>query len=387
MAANGADASDIAWVLGLTALPWSLKFINGFVLDRYAFLPMGRRRGWILGAQGVMVLVFLAAAVIRPGPGDILLLGLFGFLGNLATTFQDIGVDGMAVDLLDEHERAKGGGMMFGGQLIGTALATAGTGWAVVTLGAAGAYLLAGLGIGIVSVYLACIRERDGERHLPWSPGEAHPINLEHHADAWWPIFRTTFQSVLLPVSLLWAVFMLVKGANYGVMAGVTPLIGVQEAGMGEGQVTALTGTAQLIAGIVGLVIGSWLGDRFGAKWSSIAMLVTWLFFYLSMMLAQAVWSDPNFARVMIIGWFSLDTLLTVVAIPITMRLCRVQVAATQFTIYMALNNMGISLGTVLLGLSESLGGLVKLFPILMIANGVALLILLVVRFPRRRLQ
>ena len=49
MTANGADAADIAWVLGLTALPWSLKFFNGFIMDRYAFLPMGRRRGWILG--------------------------------------------------------------------------------------------------------------------------------------------------------------------------------------------------------------------------------------------------------------------------------------------------------------------------------------------------
>ncbi len=78
MAANGADAADIAWVLGLTALPWSLKFVNGFLMDRYAFLPMGRRRGWILGAQIVMVLVFLCAAVVQPAADDILLPGACG---------------------------------------------------------------------------------------------------------------------------------------------------------------------------------------------------------------------------------------------------------------------------------------------------------------------
>ncbi len=88
----------------------------------------------------------------------------------------------------------------------------------------------------------------------------------------------------------------------------------------------------------------------------------------------------------MIIGWFSLDTLLTVVTIPITMRLCHVQVAATQFTIYMTMNNLGISLGTVLLGLSTPLGGLIHLFPILLGANLLAMLILLLVRFPKRRL-
>ncbi len=55
MAANGADARDVGYVLGLTALPWSLKFVNGFVMDRYTFLPMGRRRVWLIGAQLVMI--------------------------------------------------------------------------------------------------------------------------------------------------------------------------------------------------------------------------------------------------------------------------------------------------------------------------------------------
>ena len=39
--------------LGLTALPWTLKLVNGFIMDRYTFLAMGRRRIWIIGAQGV----------------------------------------------------------------------------------------------------------------------------------------------------------------------------------------------------------------------------------------------------------------------------------------------------------------------------------------------
>ena len=45
MAANGAGAGDVAYVLGLTALPWSLKLVNGFFMDRYTFLAMGRRPG------------------------------------------------------------------------------------------------------------------------------------------------------------------------------------------------------------------------------------------------------------------------------------------------------------------------------------------------------
>jgi PAT family beta-lactamase induction signal transducer AmpG len=353
-------------------------------MDRYAFLPMGRRRAWILGAQLIMILIFIGAALIQPAASDVLLLGALGFLGNAATTFQDVGVDSMAVDLLHENERARGGGMMFGGQLIGTAMATAGTGWAITVLGASGAYLLAAGAMLAVSVYLVGIRERENERHLPWSPGEAHPVNLERHVGRWGPILRTTVRKVLLPASLFWTVVLLVRGSQYGVMAGVTPLIGVSQAGLSEAQVTSLTGVAQLVAGLAGLTLGSWLGERLGAKWSCIALLAAWILFNGAMMLAEPLWSEAAFAPWFITAWFVLDTVLTVVAIPISMRLCDVSVAATQFTIYMALNNLGISLGTVLLGLSDRLGGLVGLFPVLIAGNLVAVAILLLVRFPRR---
>ncbi len=55
MAANGATAAQVGYVLGLTALPWSLKLVNGFIMDRYTFLAMGRRRIWLIGAQLVLV--------------------------------------------------------------------------------------------------------------------------------------------------------------------------------------------------------------------------------------------------------------------------------------------------------------------------------------------
>ena len=387
MATNGADATDIAWVLGLTALPWSLKLINGFLMDRYAFLPMGRRRGWILGAQLTMIVVFLAAALVQPAASDILLLGLFGFLGNAATTFQDVGVDSTAVDLLTEDERARGGGMMFGGQLIGTAMATAGTGWAISALGASGAYLLAACAVIMVTAYVACVRERENERLLPWSRGETHAVNLERHAGRWGPILRTTLRSVLLPVSLFWAVFLLLRGSQYGIMAGVTPLIGAGEAGMSEAEVTSITGVAQLIGGIAGLTVGGWLGERFGAKWATVGLLCAWMLFNRGMILAVPLWSESGFAPWFITSWFVLDTVLAVVAIPISMRLCDARVAATQFTIYMALNNFGISLGTVLLGFSGQLGGLVSLFPLMILGNLVGLAIMLKVRFPRWRIS
>ena len=110
MAANGATASDIGYVLGLTALPWTLKLVNGFIMDRYTFLAMGRRRIWIIGAQLVMIALLVGCALAGPGVTDVVLLGAAGFVVNMATTFQDVAVDGMAVDIMEEEERARASG-------------------------------------------------------------------------------------------------------------------------------------------------------------------------------------------------------------------------------------------------------------------------------------
>ena len=57
MAAGGATTGEIATIVSATALPWTLKLANGFIIDRYTFLPMGRRRVWIVGAQTLLVVV------------------------------------------------------------------------------------------------------------------------------------------------------------------------------------------------------------------------------------------------------------------------------------------------------------------------------------------
>ena len=165
MAANGASAADVGYVLGLTTLPWTLKLVNGFLMDRYTFLPMGRRRIWIIGAQMVMIALLSGCAFIGPGVTDILLLGIGGFVVNMATTFQDVAVDGMAVDIMEEDERARASGMMFGGQSIGIAAATALSGLAIARLGPSAAYLLSAAGfIGAITLYLLLLTERAGER-------------------------------------------------------------------------------------------------------------------------------------------------------------------------------------------------------------------------------
>jgi MFS transporter, PAT family, beta-lactamase induction signal transducer AmpG len=387
MAANGATATDVAYVLGLTALPWSLKLVNGFIMDRYTFLAMGRRRVWLIGAQLAMVALLIACALLEPGVKDIALLGLIGFAVNAATTFQDVAVDGLAVDIMEEEERSRASGMMFGGQSIGMSLSTALSGAAIVAYGPSAAYLLSALFIGLVTVFVLGTRERIGERLMPWSGGEASGINLAIQARSWWPILKSTFFAIVRPLSLLYLPILLIKGMHYGVLTGATPLIATGSAGWTEAQVTAIAGMGQLVGGIAGMTIGGYLGDRIGAKWASILIFSCWLALDMAMFLALPLWADSQFLTAYIITWQSLDTLITVATLPIAMRLCNRTVAATQFTLYMALSNFGITIGAGLLGFADRLGGIVNLFALLGAANIVAIGILLAVRFPTRQVD
>jgi len=83
-------------------------------------------------------------------------------------------------------------------------------------------------------------------------------------------------------------------------------------------------------------------------------------------------------------AWISLDLLLAVALPPISMRLCEAKVAATRFTIYMAVSNFGISFGAFVLSKIDSVGGLPSIFPTIGAGMLISLTLLLSVRYPRR---
>lgn len=384
MAVNGASAVDVGSVAALTALPWSLKLVNGFIMDRYTFLAMGRRRVWILGAQAMMIALLVVAAIIDPQVTDVAFLGGIGFAVNMATTFQDVGVDGLAVDIMTEDERARGSGMMFGGQSIGIAAATAICGFVIEDYGAPAAFLSVAAIIFALCLYIALFRERAGERAMPWSAGEAHPRNLEIQLEAWWPILKSTGLSLGRIVSLLWLPVLFGRGIMYGGFTGATPLIGANYVGWDTSQISALTATAGLVAGVLCMTLGGWLGDRFGAKKIGLMWMASGIAMCALMFFGERLWSDPVVFMAFVYFWIPLDMLLTVAILPISMRLCDPKVAATQFTIYMAVSNFGISAGAFLLGQTDALGGLPTIFPIVGTGLLVGLTLMLTVRYPRR---
>ena len=382
MAANGAGTGEIAAVVGTATLPWSLKLINGFLIDRYTYLPMGRRRSWIIAAQGLIVLVLLAGAALSPVHSDVFLLSAIGFAANAAVTFQDVGIDSLAVDIMAENERAKASGIMFGAQVLGTAAATALGGAMLEAYGFAACMMVSAVVPATVMLYGMAIREREGEKRLPWSAGQSHPHNLAVHTAAWVPLLKNGFRAVIAPLSLALLPILLLRALPAGGHEAFHPILATRTAGWSLSDYTNVVSTAQLVAGLIGLTVGGWAVDRIGAQRSLVIVMVIGMAGFTAMGLAQDYWAND---AVLLAYFFGIDIFgifLSIAAIPIAMRMCSPAVAATQFTIYMAVANFGRPLGASLAAVTAGAGNPALMYWLFAASWVIPVVILLLVRFP-----
>lgn len=382
MGANGASTGAIASVVATASLPWSLKLVNGFLIDRYTFLPMGRRRAWIIGAQLVIVAVLVAGALLSPDHGDVFALSAVAFAANMAVTFQDVGIDSLAVDIMPEDERAKAAGIMFGAQMLGISATTAAGGMVMAAYGVTACLLVAALVPAIVALYAMVIREREGERRLPWSGGASHPQNKAVQVDAWWPLLANAFKAMILPLSLLLIPMLLFRLLYAGGSEVFHPVLFSETGGWSLTDYTSFTATLALVTGMTGLVFGGWLVDAIGAQRSALIVVCCSIVLLAGFGAVPHLWSEDW----LLIGFASamdMASLFYAIAmIPICMRMCTPAVAATQFTIYMAIGNFGRPLGAWLAAQTAGKGLPEWLYWGCALALFVVAVILLKVRFP-----
>ncbi len=352
MAKSGASPAQIAAVVGMTSLPWSLKLVNGFIIDRYAYLPMGRRRMWIVGAQSMIVLGCLLGLGLQPGGQDVFVLSCLAFAISLATTFQDVAIDSLAVDIMTEEEQATAGGVMFGAQALGMAGAGAICGFLIQTYGIAAGFAACATGLAVVLAYGLALRERPGEKLTPWSEGAAHPRNIAIQIDAWLPLLRSSFRAILLPMSLFFVPFLLIRAIPIGGTEAYYPVLTRELTGWTMTDYTGVNAAAKLGSAVFALTIGGWMVAKLGGQRALAVLLPMMAALMLVLGLGKPLWSDGGFMALAIWSKEFIGIAIATATIPIAMRLCSPAVAATQFTIYMALANFGRPIGAWLSGVT-----------------------------------
>jgi MFS family permease len=108
-------------LLGLLSLPWSFKPVWAPLVDRYGSARFGRRKSWIVPLMALLALT-LAAAGLTPYPELLVPLLAVVLLMNVFASMQDVPVDGLAVDLLADHELGAGNAAQVSAYKIGMAV-------------------------------------------------------------------------------------------------------------------------------------------------------------------------------------------------------------------------------------------------------------------------
>jgi len=124
MKEEGVDLAMIG-MISLVGLPYTVKFLWAPFLDRYIPPFLGRRRGWLISAQALLVLSVAGLAFTEPG-GKPLYVVIAAMLVTFFSATQDIIVDAFRRESLSDQELGLGSSLYVNGYRMGMLLASGG---------------------------------------------------------------------------------------------------------------------------------------------------------------------------------------------------------------------------------------------------------------------
>lgn len=326
---KGVSDEHVGKVLAFTTLPYAFKWIWGPIIDTLQIPRFGRRRPWIIFAQGMMVATMIALVTFDLGT-EVKLLAWMVFIHTVFNALQDVAVDALAVDLLDEDERGRANGLMYGSKYVGGVIGGAGAATLIAWTSLDTAILAQTAILAAIMMLPLLLRERDGA-----PPEKPRASGL---ANALGQAFSLRSTAVAVPLML---------GMNFAI--GVIGTMGfnlfINKLGWTNDELARLSGGWGFLVGGTCAAITGFLCDKLGRKpvaaAASIMLAVGWIGFS---SLTQ-YWHSHTF--VYFAGFYDAgcSAIMSVALIALCMDLSWPRVAGSQFAAYMALSNFSTTLG------------------------------------------
>ena len=352
MRRQGLSPGVIGAFVAALYLPWAVKWAFGPFVDVLSSDRWGRRRGWILLTQAMMVVTILAAMPVNFAT-RLWLFTAIVFVHNVFAATQDVAIDALAVGVLRDDERGLANGLMFGGQSIGNALGGSGVLLLTPLIGFKATFVfVAGL-IALVTLLVPFpMREAPGGERPPSGLSRLRTVARQIGV-----FVRDTGRAFLgsRPATVAIALALLPMGA-YALSLPLQSNLAV-ELGLDDRRIGYL-GVASSALGAVFCIFGGWLSDRFGRR-RTLALFITGTTlptFAMGIAMAHYGWilpispqapnrPIPAHELVALFWAFTLayavfNGLMYGVGTAIFMDVTTPAVAATQFTAYMALCNL-----------------------------------------------
>lgn len=355
MAANGKTPMEVGSYLAVVMFPWSFKIIAAPLMDRFTYLPMGRRKPWLLLGQAGLVGGFIFLALVNDPLEHMNALMVAGFMLGCFGIIQDISIDSMAIELLPEDQQARANGLMWGSQIFGKALTVAVCTYLINQVGYQMSILIFASVILMIMMVPIFLKERKGEKRLPWTKGQIAAEAAEIQSHNWFALFKNVLRVFVLPVSLFVALSNFFFSTGEGLMNAVLPVFTTQELGWMDSKYANIYSSASMISGVLAMFIGGPIIDYFGKKRMMILYIFILILLVSSLLLLQNNWHQTWLITTFFITFYTFNVFTVVTIFAMAMNVTWRRVAATQFTLYMTVGNLGLSLGAWLMGALKSI--------------------------------
>jgi PAT family beta-lactamase induction signal transducer AmpG len=353
MRAQNVRVDDIAMFVAAVYLPASWKWLFGPLVDLCYSERLGRRRGWILGTEALMIVVLLTAMRID-FVKQFALFTIAMLLVNLFAALQRIAVNALACNVLTDAERGTANGMMYAGGYLGQIVG--GSGVILLSASVPFQYLFLVVVGSILAVMLFValpLREPTEARTTSGKSGlAAVGAEVRRYAIQAFNAFRAS------RAALVGLIFVLLPAGAWAMSLSLGTNLMV-EFGMSRREQSVLTFVSILVAAGASLV-GGLLADRFGRR-KTLAFYIVgsglpalWMAYVMYqhgwiMPIDQGAAVHSTAPLLLIVSYWVVALLISAfqglvytTRSALFMDVCTPAVAATQFTAYVAMVNLVI---------------------------------------------
>ncbi len=278
------DLTKIGWYVSLIGFPYTFKFLWAPFLDRFV-PPFGRRKGWLLIIQGLLVLAIGGMALQNPQK-NLELLALNAVIIAFLGASQDIVADAYRTDLLTPAERPIGVSFFTTGYRIALIVSFAGASklfenifkaWQPVYLSMA-AVMLVSL---VLTLQSPAVEESVINDRKPFIEAFTEP-------------FKNFFQRQTPLYGFLVLLFIVLYKLSDSMM-GIMSTLFLKASCFTQGQIGDIKGFAGVVAVIVGAILGAVILKRMSVLKGLLifgSLQALGIIFYI--WLAQLIQPDPN---------------------------------------------------------------------------------------------
>jgi len=339
----GLDMSKIGVIGTIAMIPFILKIFLGMLSDKVNFLGLGHRKPYIVIGLIIQAGCLLLVPLIDPA-ANFMSYALLAFVMMTGMALYDTCTDGLALDTTPVEEEGIIQSFMVGGRAVGMVIVSAVLGVLVYkTSWTFGFYFLAAATLlPLPLVLFTKEAKRSSDRIFDWSA------------------FKCFKNINVISLGVLGALYsLIIYGANQIVNPSLSAHFGINYATAG------FISTVLGIGTVLGSLAAGKLTEKIGQKRSVQVALVVSIF---AIGLLAAI-SAPWMAWVLVFTFGLAFGFYETVFMAISMHVTDGRIAATMFSILMAIANIGTGIGLGLTGVLADSAGYNATFLILAVLN------------------